>query len=201
MAGDGAAPKVASCRRKAEFSKRRFWRDRVERRSAINKSLRMLSMAGLYLRKHNWIQPDGVLARDRYKIVYIRIIWLNHGCCKVLKLIGRGERIRTSDPLVPNQVLYQAEPLPDMSVDPNISSFYACRKPRKQAETRLDRFQPSGCFMAVFPGQEHDLAHCPRGYSPRVAHRRATPQLRECTATNPDPSRSTPPSASRTRRR
>ena|GEM_PF-4757048 len=27
--------------------------------------------------------------------------------------IGRGERIRTSDPLVPNQVLYQAEPLPD----------------------------------------------------------------------------------------
>jgi hypothetical protein len=26
---------------------------------------------------------------------------------------GRGERIRTSDPLVPNQVLYQAEPRPD----------------------------------------------------------------------------------------
>jgi hypothetical protein len=26
--------------------------------------------------------------------------------------IGRGERIRTSDPLVPNQVLYQAEPRP-----------------------------------------------------------------------------------------
>src|SRR6185503_4141519 len=25
---------------------------------------------------------------------------------------GRGERIRTSDPLVPNQVLYQAEPRP-----------------------------------------------------------------------------------------
>ncbi len=31
---------------------------------------------------------------------------------KLLK-IGRGERIRTSDPLVPNQVLYQAEPLPE----------------------------------------------------------------------------------------
>jgi hypothetical protein len=28
---------------------------------------------------------------------------------------GRGERIRTSDPLVPNQVLYQAEPLPEPS--------------------------------------------------------------------------------------
>ena len=30
---------------------------------------------------------------------------------------GRGERIRTSDPLVPNQVLYQAEPLPELCVD------------------------------------------------------------------------------------
>ena len=30
--------------------------------------------------------------------------------------VGRGERIRTSDPLVPNQVLYQAEPLPDVLV-------------------------------------------------------------------------------------
>jgi hypothetical protein len=29
---------------------------------------------------------------------------------------GRGERIRTSDPLVPNQVLYQAEPLPELAV-------------------------------------------------------------------------------------
>ena len=28
---------------------------------------------------------------------------------------GRGERIRTSDPLVPNQVLYQAEPLPEIA--------------------------------------------------------------------------------------
>jgi homocysteine S-methyltransferase len=31
-------------------------------------------------------------------------------------LIGRGERIRTSDPLVPNQVLYQAEPLPELAI-------------------------------------------------------------------------------------
>ena len=30
--------------------------------------------------------------------------------------IGRGERIRTSDPLVPNQVLYQAEPLPELEL-------------------------------------------------------------------------------------
>ncbi len=35
---------------------------------------------------------------------------------KLLKRIGRGERIRTSDPLVPNQVLYQAEPLPDVNL-------------------------------------------------------------------------------------
>src|SRR3954471_631810 len=31
---------------------------------------------------------------------------------KAATLIGRGDRIRTCDPLVPNQVLYQAEPLP-----------------------------------------------------------------------------------------
>ena len=29
------------------------------------------------------------------------------------EIIGRGERIRTSDPSVPNRVLYQAEPRPD----------------------------------------------------------------------------------------
>ena len=29
---------------------------------------------------------------------------------------GREERIRTSDPSVPNAVLYQAEPLPDFAV-------------------------------------------------------------------------------------
>ena len=31
---------------------------------------------------------------------------------ETVERIGRGERIRTSDPLVPNQVLYQAEPRP-----------------------------------------------------------------------------------------
>ena len=28
-------------------------------------------------------------------------------------VVGRGERIRTSDPIVPNDVRYQAAPLPD----------------------------------------------------------------------------------------
>ena len=32
---------------------------------------------------------------------------------QLCEIDGRGERIRTSDPLVPNQVLYQAEPLPE----------------------------------------------------------------------------------------
>jgi hypothetical protein len=32
----------------------------------------------------------------------------------IIIYFGRGERIRTSDPLVPNQVLYQAEPLPEL---------------------------------------------------------------------------------------
>jgi hypothetical protein len=35
-------------------------------------------------------------------------------------LDGRGERIRTSDPLVPNQVLYQAEPLPEVAVGKDV---------------------------------------------------------------------------------
>jgi hypothetical protein len=35
-------------------------------------------------------------------------------------LDGRGERIRTSDPLVPNQVLYQAEPLPELAVGKDV---------------------------------------------------------------------------------
>jgi hypothetical protein len=30
----------------------------------------------------------------------------------------RGERIRTSDPLVPNQVLYRAEPRPELPLFP-----------------------------------------------------------------------------------
>ena len=30
--------------------------------------------------------------------------------------VGRGDRIRTCDPLVPNQVRYQPAPLPDMSM-------------------------------------------------------------------------------------
>ena len=33
----------------------------------------------------------------------------------MLDLIGRGERIRTSDLTVPNRALYQAEPRPDVS--------------------------------------------------------------------------------------
>ena len=32
----------------------------------------------------------------------------------MLDLIGRGERIRTSDLTVPNRALYQAEPRPDI---------------------------------------------------------------------------------------
>jgi hypothetical protein len=31
----------------------------------------------------------------------------------MIDLIGRGERIRTSDLTVPNRALYQAEPRPD----------------------------------------------------------------------------------------
>jgi hypothetical protein len=50
-------------------------------------------------------------------------------------MIGRGERIRTSDPSVPNRVLYQAEPRPDPR-----DSFYL----RAVLETK--RFQGADHF-------------------------------------------------------
>lgn len=40
--------------------------------------------------------------------------------CLCIEANGRGERIRTSDPLVPNQVLYQAEPLPELAVGKDV---------------------------------------------------------------------------------
>jgi hypothetical protein len=40
----------------------------------------------------------------RYRIVYIRIFGDPRIACISLILNGRGERIRTSDPLVPNQI-------------------------------------------------------------------------------------------------
>jgi hypothetical protein len=76
-------------------------------------------MPRLYHRKHNPIGADGILARHSYKIDYSGRFRGFLKCCKLLKINGRGERIRTSDPLVPNQVLYQAEPLPDMLVSAN----------------------------------------------------------------------------------
>src|SRR5215475_13675178 len=50
-------------------------------------------------------------------------------------LIGRGERIRTSDPSVPNRVLYQAEPRPDrakryLNPDPTVNATVAVTVPR-----------------------------------------------------------------------
>ena len=54
----------------------------------------MVSTRHLREDQHGWIERD---PRNLY----------------LLDIDGRGERIRTSDPLVPNQVLYQAEPLPD----------------------------------------------------------------------------------------
>jgi hypothetical protein len=41
---------------------------------------------------------------DSYSFVYIEIFNDPRGVFKTLILNGRGERIRTSDPLVPNQI-------------------------------------------------------------------------------------------------
>jgi hypothetical protein len=40
----------------------------------------------------------------------------------LLERNGRGEWIRTTDPSVPNRVLYQAEPRPDTSVNDDRST-------------------------------------------------------------------------------
>ncbi len=45
--------------------------------------------------------------------------WLKASCSTVLSykcIIGRKYVIRTHDPLIPNQVLYQTEPTPDMTL-------------------------------------------------------------------------------------
>jgi hypothetical protein len=46
---------------------------------------------------------------------------------------GRGERIRTSDPLVPNQVLYQAEPLPELAVGKDLRAERSLAEPLMNA--------------------------------------------------------------------
>jgi hypothetical protein len=45
-------------------------------------------------------------------LIYLACMLLKTG-----RTIGRGERIRTSGLLVPNQALYQAEPRPEESVE------------------------------------------------------------------------------------
>ena len=44
-----------------------------------------------------------------------------------LKNNGRSGRIRTCDPLVPSQVLYQAEPRPDLTVIDYIDDGQRCQ--------------------------------------------------------------------------
>ncbi len=44
-------------------------------------------------------------------------------------MIGRSERIRTSDPLVPNEVRYQAAPHSDLISSAVILVPLGCRKP------------------------------------------------------------------------
>ena len=46
---------------------------------------------------------------DSYSFVYIKIFHDPRDGCKALILNGRGERIRTSDPVVPNQIQRSVE--------------------------------------------------------------------------------------------
>jgi homocysteine S-methyltransferase len=70
----------------------------------------------------------------------------------VIEKIGRGERIRTSDPLVPNQVLYQAEPLPE-AVDGN-SHSKACLEVFQTLRAMLSVSEEKrGCGLGELPRQ------------------------------------------------
>ena len=87
----------------------------------------------------------------------------------MLDLVGRGERIRTSDLTVPNRALYQAEPRPEMLAD-NREAHQSCqtrpdpypnRPPSKLLQyTFASSPQPS----AVHPG----FAHRPRKCRPML---------------------------------
>ena len=71
-------------------------------------------------------------------------------CCRPLVevlVVGRGERIRTSDPSVPNRVLYQAEPRPD----PRNLSYLSVPLQAKPFYERRPRRAPSGPAAAASP--------------------------------------------------
>src|SRR5690606_25962610 len=63
---------------------------------------------GIPIRKRLRVHSDGYNLGYRF---YPRSI--ERSVFKYLRLIGRGERIRTSGPCLPKTVLYQAELLPD----------------------------------------------------------------------------------------
>ena len=61
--------------------------------------------------------------------------------CQGLLLNGRGDRIRTYDPLVPNQMRYQTALRPDMGILMPASVFHTC-----------GRF-----FFRAFYAQNHEI--------------------------------------------
>ena len=65
---------------------------------------------------------------------------------------GRGERIRTSDPSVPNRVLYQAEPRPDKSVKEDRNTARSRFKGFKEFSVRVQgsRFEVLELLEARF---------------------------------------------------
>src|SRR5205807_6786057 len=65
--------------------------------------------------------------------------------------IGRGERIRTSDPSVPNRVLYQAEPRPDrrgrlsyLTATVNVTRPEAAARVRRSRTVTSSSYSPAG---------------------------------------------------------
>ena len=69
--------------------------------------------------------------------------------------IGRSERIRTSDPLVPNEVRYQAALHSDGAASGAAGFIVAPRRRRKRDEGRRQR--PPGARISRLPVRARDV--------------------------------------------
>ena len=75
------------------------------------------------------------------------------GCCSIQlsygqrsrEKNGRGERIRTFDPLVPNQMRYQAALRPDLAIVMGQSLFFPLKRASCQTDPAFFKHRPLYC--------------------------------------------------------
>jgi homocysteine S-methyltransferase len=92
----------------------------------------------------------------------------------LIDFIGRGERIRTSDPLVPNQVLYQAEPLPEHKPLAAVTLLMPGEN-RQEAGTRSSVPENAASLprpgAGIAPGDGFDAGQMTMEHPPRYHHK------------------------------